>query len=242
MSKEHDKGCVGCQFASTLVPIEQSSCMMCTDHRFYTPYPPPPPSPDEDLFQEMLAKIQTMSREEAQKVMHRGRTHEELYEVALKDIEANPENYNDIFEGYKNDPAKALALVDWQKGYIKSLEMTVDALMGMLTKKNYFVIKENGEVVPLSNGCPVAGTHQKKVEKQLGTISINPCCRCGGKATVKELRHIECGHGDYMDYFWVECKKCGKRGADVGFYCGDKDEHIDRAIQCWNQLTDKEQD
>lgn len=95
-----------------------------------------------------------MTREEAKKAMNGGRTLEELYEVAMKDIEAHPNNYNDIFEGYENNLDKAVALIEWQKQEIESLTIRMNAY-GLAVKRlaeergKYFLHKENGEVVPL---------------------------------------------------------------------------------------------
>lgn len=105
-----DEKCNGCQFALHSVPMSQSSCWACKDHSAYTPEPTLPPSPDEDFFEEMYRKVHG-------------------------DVEAHPENYDDMFAGYENNPAKALALVDWQNDRIKSLEMTVKILGEMLGAK-----------------------------------------------------------------------------------------------------------
>lgn len=73
-----------------------------------------------------------MTREEAKKAMNGGRTLEELYEVAMKDIEAHPNNYNDIFEGYENNLDKAVALIEWQKQEIERLQSMNQAKLDMI--------------------------------------------------------------------------------------------------------------
>jgi hypothetical protein len=65
------------------------------------------------------------------------------------------------------------------------------------------------------------------------------CSECGARP-VLDKGLIQCGHGDYMDQFKVVCKRCGCEGPSVNFYCGNKDEHILKAIDLWNQKTAEE--
>lgn len=125
-----DEKCNGCQFALHSVPMSQSSCWACKDHSMYTPEPTLPPSPDEDLFEEMYRKVHG-------------------------DVEAHPENYDDMFAGYENDLNKAVALIEWQKQEIESLTIRMNAfglaIKSLEEKKDkIFLFKENGEVVPLT--------------------------------------------------------------------------------------------
>lgn len=75
-----------------------------------------------------------------------GRFFAELYEQAMRDAEAHPENYNDIFEGYENNLDKAVALIECQKQEIVSLTI-INKAYGLAVKRLAAERSEQSEVV-----------------------------------------------------------------------------------------------
>ena len=167
-----DEKCNGCQFALHSVPMSQSSCWACKDHSAYTPDHALPPSPDEDLFEEMYRKVHG-------------------------DVELHPENYDDIFAGYENDLNKAVALIEWQKQEIESLTIRMNAF-GLAIKSlaeerdKYFLLKENGEVVPL--------VKQSEGEWE-GNGYLKHCSECGNVVNFNNV----------SGWLYNYCPNCGAK-------------------------------
>ena len=60
----------------------------------------------------------------------------ECFAEEPKVYESEEEHFNDIFAGYEADHQKALALIDWQKEQIKSLETAIKVYRSCLEHNN----------------------------------------------------------------------------------------------------------
>lgn len=124
-----------------------------------------------------------------------GKRFAEMCAKAFENAEAHHENYDDIFAGYENNLEKAVALIEWQKQEIEGLTIRMNAF-GLAIKRlaeersEHFLLKENGEVVPLTKQSEGEWEIKSEIHQMLDDVD--------------EELYVECPFCKRR--FWVPCE------------------------------------